>query len=220
MGESMSLILKTTSQKFRQRIIQDIKSKYRSLYPKLKKEIRALIVEEFNIAYFSHPTVLSLQNGDLRAELGLEFSRVKVYSIYEILRNTLKVNISSDVPNSMLNVRIEMAPSEFQEVLRSEAAQQVWTDARGEVVKGEPLPWLEWLLESGDSLIADYHFSTKSVGRSSMEGIMLPGGSWRVPEQHSGTLQSNFLTEIFDKVREGVDKKLWRTVRRVLTRDS
>ena len=217
----MSLFLKTSAQEFRKKIIESIKYNYRKVYPQIKKAVRSLVVDEFNTAYFSHPTVRSLQTGDLKAEFGLQFAPVKVFQIYEAFVKSLQVNIGADKTNSVLNMRIEMARSDFQDALRLDAAYQTWTDSAGQTVVGEPLPWLEWLITEGDNLIiSDYRFSTRVTGRSNLPGIMVPGAGWRVPSEHSGTLEHNFLTEVFDKVREGVDKKLWRTVRLVLTRDS
>ena len=215
----MSLILKVDAQKFRRKLLDKISYNYRKAYPQIKKAIRGFVADELNQAYFAHPTVKSIEGGDLRAEFGLQFAQVKARAIYEALLKSLRVNLSSNKKDSLLNIRIEMARSDFQDILNLSEAYQTWTDAGGDTVKGEPLPWLEWLLLEGDSLvIADYRFSTAQLGRSNLPGIMVAGRGWRVPTEHSGTYQSNFITEILDKVGGEVDKKLWRIVRPVLTR--
>lgn len=215
----MSLILKVDSQKLRRKLAENISYNYRKAYPQIKKAIRRLVAEELENAYFKHPTVKSIEGGDLRAEFGLQFAQVKARAIYEALIKSLEVSLSSNKKDSLLNVKIEMARSDFQDVLNLDEAYQTWTDAGGDTVKGEPLPWLEWLLLEGDSLVvADYRFSTAQTGRSNLPGIMVAGKGWRVPTEHSGTYQQNFITEVLDEVGKEIDKKLWRIVRPVLTR--
>lgn len=216
----MSLFARFDAQKIRRKLIESVSYNYRKAYPRIKKAIRRLIAEELNDAYFSHPTVKSIEGGDLRAELGLQFAQVKSRAIYEALLKSLQVTLNSNKKDSLLNISIEMARSDFQDVLNLSEAYQVWTDAGGDTVKGEPLPWLEWLLLEGDSLVvADYRFSTSQLGRSNLPGIMVAGRGWRVPSEHSGTYQQNFITEILENVGKEVDKKLWRTVRPVLTQN-
>jgi hypothetical protein len=57
------------------------------------------------------------------------------------------------------------------------------------------LHWLEWLLRRGDRIIvANYQYNpVTGLGRSRL-GVMVPGGSFRVPPQFSGTEDNNFIT--------------------------
>lgn len=214
----MSLVLRTTKQQFRQKVMENYRYNYRRLVPQIKKAVRSLINDELREAFFSHHTVISLQNGALRSQLGLQEPAVKLYEIFSALATSLDVRVKSNRQDHVLNLSIELGRSDFQDILRLSAAYQDWTGADGEGIRGEPLPWLEWLLEEGDNvIIADFRYSVIRTGRSNLPGIMIPGKGWRVPTEHSGTLTSNFITEILAVLGERMDKKLWAIVRRVLT---
>jgi hypothetical protein len=63
------------------------------------------------------------------------------------------------------------------------------------IYQGGDLHWLDWLLKRGDNIIVvNYQYNPISgLGRSGL-GIMVPGGSFRVPPQFSGTDDNNFIT--------------------------
>lgn len=75
------------------------------------------------------------------------------------------------------------------------------------------IPWLQWLLTEGDSIIIS-GFSIKleqGVGRSG-GGIMIANnaGSWRVPPEYAGTDEDNWLTRTLGSsiFQNGVEKIL------------
>lgn len=60
--------------------------------------------------------------------------------------------------------------------------------------KGTSLPWLNWLLTMGDTVIVVGYEYVPSTGGRSGGGTMLGGIAWRVPPQFSGTIDDNFIT--------------------------
>ena len=63
------------------------------------------------------------------------------------------------------------------------------------------LPWLEWLLLEGDSVIISDHIISFEEGGRSGGAVMISdkGGVWKVPEGSSGTRSDNWLTrEVLD----------------------
>lgn len=70
---------------------------------------------------------------------------------------------------------------------------------------GTSLPWLHWLLTEGSkTIIFDHTFVERPYGRHgpsgrSGRGIMIQHSSWRVPEPYTGTLDRNFITELFNE---------------------
>jgi hypothetical protein len=64
--------------------------------------------------------------------------------------------------------------------------------------KGEALPWLEWLLESGDSFVVQDAAIEFGPGGRSGQAIMREPGKWKVPPEYAGTNDNNWVTEVLD----------------------
>lgn len=223
----MPLYVRSSNHKVKKDILNSIKSTYRKSYPAIKKEIKKLLEEKIRKAFNESDTVQALRgNGggiDLVAELGLEDNLQKIAQIRDTIIKGIRINISADKTTYLLSINIQISEKDFSDILNISAALQNWTDATGSEIKGPPLPWLKWLLLQGDNniIIKDFHFDKdKGIGRSGRPGTMQKNDSWRVPQRHAGTESQNFITKIFDQVSEEIDKKLWPTVRPVLTRVS
>lgn len=70
---------------------------------------------------------------------------------------------------------------------------------------GFQVPWLEWLLTSGDSIVLEDHFyidkawATSRTGR----GIMVKSHrGWHVPAEFAGTAADNWLTRVIETTRD------------------
>ena len=97
------------------------------------------------------------------------------------------------------SVIFRFQPTDFAELLGLPQGHQV-------TEKGTDLHWLEWLLIKGDLVIVrGYLYQPSNSGRSG-GGTMDIGGAFRVPPQHSGTADNNFITRAFF----GRDKELAR----------
>lgn len=90
--------------------------------------------------------------------------------------------------NGGLELRFQ--PSDFNNLLSLRDGHTIY--------KGGDLHWLDWLLKRGDSMIvANYQYNPQTgLGRSGL-GNMVPGGSFRIPPQFSGTVDDNFITRAF-----------------------
>ena len=206
-----------SQKKFKREIQQRIREQYRRILPKVRRKVKELFTTEFSRIFYENEVVRALIYGDLIQELGLEEPNQKVAAIKNAIINGLEITTSS---KDSISISIKMGDSFFADVLALEAAHQRWTDATGSVIKGPPLPWLEWLITEGDNfIIVDFHYSESITGRSGYAGVMRRGGRWRVPPEYSGTINDNFLTDIFKELGEVIEKKLWQTVRPVLTQD-
>jgi len=76
--------------------------------------------------------------------------------------------------------------------------------------EGQRLPWLEWLLVSGDEVeIQDYHILLEPGHKGSRSGnaIMVPRFSWKVPKisSHAYNSDNNFITEALEKLANDSD---------------
>jgi hypothetical protein len=82
-------------------------------------------------------------------------------------------------------------------------------------VGGFTVPWVDWLLRKGDSIIITNFTFTARPGRGqSRQGIMTPSGQgWRVPPEHSGTTGNNWVTRTMFKDNNAYIKKVTQIVR-------
>lgn len=80
---------------------------------------------------------------------------------------------------------------------------------------GGDLHWLDWLLKRGDAIIVtNFQYNPQTgLGRSGL-GNMVPGGSFRIPPQFSGTTDNNFITRAF--VGSNQEKQISHILQKVL----
>jgi hypothetical protein len=140
----------------------------------------------------SQPEILSLSSSSpesLSGQFGIPSGLIQ--SIIYAIINALKNSISSKfIPyNDKLSGGIEIyfQPKNFINLLSLPEGHIIYN--------GGDLHWLDWLLKRGDNIIvANYRYNPQSgIGRSGL-GIMIPGNSFRVPPQFSGTEDDNFIT--------------------------
>lgn len=219
----MSLYGSFSNHKVKKQLLDKVRANYRKTYPAIKQAIKELVETELRKAFNKSDTVKALRNGKLVSELGLVDSIAKVAKIRDTLIKGMIINLSANKSDALIEIKLAIGEDDFSDILEIDAAFQEWTDAKGEEILGPPLPWLKWLLIQGDFNIVNYYFTKKSgVGRTGEKGIMVEkeGAHWRVPPEHAGTIDENFITKIFKEVGVGVQKKLWQIVRPVLTLDS
>ena len=155
-------------------------------------------------AILSSPTMKELKSGRLREELGVEV--VNEFGITMAIVNSANLTIS--VPKLIGskivgNIKLEAAPLDL-ETLKS------GDDGVQETEKGQMLPWLEWLTTLGDAVIVRDYQVKAGFPNASRTGdkIMVKGSGWRVPPQHAGTPQDNFLTRAIDEAIPELEKDI------------
>lgn len=217
----MTLINKTNSRKFRQGLISQVRQRYRSVYPRIKSVLKDYFDQEMTKQFYANETVQSCINGVLRAELGLNVPEASLAVILQKMLSTLTINVSAPKDEkSILRITVQAVREDLEDLLGLAAGKQDWTDRRGTEIRGEPLPWLEWLLvEGGNVIISDYVVNKSgALGRSGMPALMeeKPGKFWKVPARFQGTRTDNFILDIVDKVEKALKKNLWQIVLPVL----
>lgn len=153
--------------------------------PKITQDIKDLVVLELQLS----STYSSLLGGDLRKDFGIpageEISRVSA------VVNTIAQNISVEYVNSYFGgIRVGILKKGFADILNLPAS--VIHDAKNH------LPWLDWLLIQGDTIIvSDFvvKYGQSAYSRSG-DAVMIEsiGGYWKVDSRFSGTEQDNWLT--------------------------
>lgn len=135
-------------------------------------------------------SLLSASPDSLAALFGIPPNEVTpaVNNIISAIDKSVEVRFvpySNDLQNGGLEVNIQ--PNTFENLLLLPEGHVRYT--------GGDLHWLNWLINAGDTIIvANYQYNPVSgFGRSGF-GVMIPGGSFRVPPQFSGTSDNNFIT--------------------------
>ena len=73
---------------------------------------------------------------------------------------------------------------------------------------GSNLHWLNWILTMGGTpVITGYQYIPNNLGRSG-GGQMTGGKVWRVPSEHSGTIDNNFITRALENREKEITNAL------------
>lgn len=128
-------------------------------------------------------------------ELGLpqENAVGMVNNIIQLFVNSIKIdeNILSKNNDIVGGIHLYILNEDLHNLLTSESA----------VVKTKSgtIPWLDWLITKGDSIIVDNHsilYGDFEISRSG-GGIMVKSKStWKVPSNFSGTIEDNWFTRV------------------------
>jgi len=128
--------------------------------------------------------------GSLGAQLGLPVGTgpAAVNAITVAMVNSISLDISKINKRTLAGgITAKFMPATFVDLL-SLPEGTIRTEL------GTELPWLNWLLTEGFSVIVvGYKFNFRRGGRS-QGGYMTEGGIWRVPPKYAGTKDDNFIT--------------------------
>lgn len=178
--------------------------------PHAIKDIENDISNTLKHVFVNSPEYDSLTSGDdLAKAFGIPQSDAikKLDTIIDVLASSIVVKFKRlRASGTTITGGIEVGAflANFKDILRLPEAQVI-TD------KGQSLPWLEWLLIRGDTIIiTDFEISFGSYPTSRAGGALMVesvGGVWRVPPQYSGIITDNWITRAVDasaKFLEGV----------------
>lgn len=201
--------------------MNQVRQRYRSVYPRIKSAIKEYFDKEMEVQFYANETVQSCIAGVLRAELGLSVPEASLEVILQKMLSTLDIKVSAPKDEkSILRISVEAVREDLEDLLGLAAGRQDWTGRRGGDIRGEPLPWLEWLLVEGNNVIISDYVVDKSgsLGRSGMPALMEPkkGKFWKVPKRYQGTRTNNFILDIVDKTDKALKKNIWQIVLPVL----
>jgi hypothetical protein len=181
--------------------------------------------------YRDSATYHSLINGLLKYNFGLPSdAKARVENILQTIVENLETSFYpfKVVGNEIRGkIRIQVLRTNFNDVLglSTSTLNIESTHTTGDVLNiGESLelPWLQWLLIEGDTIIInDYDILYKPGAGRSGGAIMVPrdSRSWRVPPQFSGTIDNNWLTRTLVDGRRylsGIAKIIEREINKVI----
>lgn len=140
-------------------------------------------------AIASSPEISSLSGGSLMLDFGLTVDPSP--QIINAVTESVDVQVSKIRSSSGKfsgGILITIQPSNFSNLLSLSVAEQS--------IKNGSLPWLKWLLTTGDSIIiADFGVEYKSgSGRTGGARMSNDFAPFRVDPRYSGTTDNNFIT--------------------------
>ena len=199
-------------------IVDHINSSISAVGEDIKKKIKPII---FNVIHDCYE-MEALRGFYLRGALGLTSSQAGSSSrdIAEAVSSAVFINVKGATPRNLSGaLTINIQPDDFSNVLSiSEAVIQYTSD---KYKRNVDLPWLDWLLTKGDTvLVSGFNFQPNIGEGRSGAGSMVQDltEGWRIRPEYAGTKQDNFITRaLSDKnaqskiskiIKESVNKRL------------
>ena len=155
---------------------------------RVESSIRKQVVEVVRRSMVASPEINSLSGGTLSLDFGL--TEDPAIDIINSVVASVRVSVSKIISsrgNFKGGIKITVQPSAFSNLLSLAVAKQA--------IEGGELPWLKWLLTSGDSIIiADFDVKYASGAGRTGGARMSKGGAFKVNPLFSGTVEDNFVT--------------------------
>jgi hypothetical protein len=196
------IIIKDSNEKITGNILKSMGKELKLLIGRKKPRIESLIKEIVREAISSCPEIQSLRAGSLRLDFGLNYDPTEeiissIVGATYVYFKEFKLSLSG--ASNALSIYIQ--PSDFNNLLSSPVANVITEN-------GTLLPWLQWLLTSGDVAIVIGYNVKYGIYENSRSGgaIMIPSGFFRVDPQYSGTVENNFITRALEKYSDKIQE--------------
>ena len=210
----LSIKLLTTPAEFQKMVMEAIRDELNKKIPLIIRSVEEKIANSIKRVFIVSDEYNALVNGPLNAHFGIPQAEA-IQRLDEIIN---KVADSVVVEFKRISVRgdkftggldIKAVNGDFSDVLSLPAA-------RVELDGGGHIPWLEWLLLRGDSIIlAGYEIKFGNYPQSrSGSAIMVKNDikAWKVPIGVSGTVRDNWFTRAVENSFDFLDKLIDKAV--------
>lgn len=171
------------------KMARDLNRVLRRAAPRIRERLGEAVGDRIQ----DEPEARSLHGGSLQGELGVTNPDAAIHAAIAAITRAMQVDV---VPVKVAGSRITGGLKIG--VLRIDFAelQSVMDQAAFRSEGRYTIDWLRWLLTEGDVvIIGDYHFQGGDFDRSRTGlGLMFQGGTWRVPQEFSGTINDNWFT--------------------------
>ena len=170
-------------------VVEQVDKKMRKAAPQINLRVGELIETRIRAT----PHVKSLISGQLQADFGLNIGEAEeaIESLLFVVKRSVKVNLGMGTKGAW-SMSVSILPEGFSDVLKGIGTYQ-------SPRSGEFIPWMEWLLTKGTTIIYDDFFVAKGEFRTSRSGfaLMFPSGEsgkmFRVDPNFAGTADDNFV---------------------------
>lgn len=200
--------IKETTQQLVDKIKNILKDQARARIRKNQPRVRSLIKYELYNAIYECPEMESLRSGKLKWDFGLDFD--PSMAISEAVSGAFKTKYIEN-QSTVAQFEIDIQPLSYLEVLELPEAVQI-------TERGEVLPWLEWLLTYGSTIVCIDGFGVKyaSAGRSG-GAVMIEGYNFGQPFMvdplYAGTKGDNFITRAISANKDKIIGAAWEIIK-------
>ncbi len=205
-GISINLI--TTDAEFKRMVMESMRDELNKVLPTVAKEVADRVSNNIKRVFVNTNEYDALVNGPLDAHFGIPKGEAipRLDSIINMLADSIVVEVR----------RISIVGQDFRGGLTIKAVNAEFTDVLGlsaakiTLANGGSIPWLEWLLLKGDSIIIanyDIDFGSHPESRSG-EAIMVKDDTkaWKVPIGVSGTIRDNWIIRAIENSVDFLEK--------------
>lgn len=183
--------------------VSDINKYINKSRDKVRRSLKPVIFQ----AIYTSPEMESVRGGVLKFDFGLPTDPTQEIS------NAVSESISIDfglfkylARKVVGNAAVKIQPTDYLNILSIPSAIVI-------TEKGENLPWLEWLLRYGDSIIIiDFGVEYTEGGRSGGAIMTTRNRPFRVNSQFSGTEDDNFISRALSRNIKKIEETIWQTI--------
>jgi len=179
----------------------EINASLMGMASKIENQVRPIIEG----ALLASPEIASLSNGVLKAEFGLTFDPTS--QLVSAIASSIDVNVNKlDSNMKGGGVTLTVQPTDYSNLLSLSIAEQ---DIEG----GSTIPWLDWLLTLGDSIvIASFGVEFGNHGRTGLARMAEGFAPYKVNSAFSGTRDDNFITRAVARVLPEIKQVIVRAI--------
>jgi len=199
-----SLQLLESNSDIRQKILNALLTECERTIDKSIPDIRDKTKSALIDALKTEPEYNALKSGILKLEFGIPNTEI-IDDIINKLANTINITKKTlTINNNGLSggLTITAISSDIGDLLSDSSAMVVDTE------RGYSLPWLDWLLLKGNSIIVRNYtvkFGPSPASRTG-EAIMVESNkNWRVPAEFVGTEKNNWTTRAIEKIENQIN---------------
>jgi hypothetical protein len=176
-------------------LLKQVNARLVKIRPNIRRRFKAVLTT----ALLSSPEIASLRGGDLKGEFGLDTDPSG--ELVAAIMATLDVKVKTATTKRKGGLVVILQPNDYSNLL-----SQPWAS---QAIDGGSIPWLEWLLTLGDSIIiSDYgvEFGAFPSSRSGIALMSTQTSPYKVNGQYSGTRENNFITRSIRRIRPELDR--------------
>ena len=157
----------------------------------LQREVRPILEKYLRIS----PEILSLSNGLLQAEFGLDDDPTP--QLISAIMSSFEVNVTKARGGSssrLGSIKLQFSKQDYLDLLSNDWAFQDIESYIDGSYRGS-IPWLDWLLNYGDTIIiANYGVEIGEFGRTGLAHMVKRAAPYKVNSNYSGVATDNFIT--------------------------
>lgn len=186
---------------FKRFIDKELESRIRKLIATNRRRIRTALKPIIIEAIYECPEMVSVRNGLLKYDFGLTTDPTALISW--VVADSMTVRYTPDTKYIAM-FSVEIQPASHENLYDLSVAYQL-------TEKGDTLPWLQWLLEMGDSvIISNFGVRYTNSGRIG-EAVMIQNynAPFRVNSSYSGTISDNFITRALNRKQQEIQEAAW-----------